>query len=86
MWTNLASPTSLATNATITNDVTMKVVGQGSPANNTATVDYATDVFGNPGPTTSSTIGVSTASASINGHVYNDTETRAEFTQMATRA
>ena len=50
----------------------MKVVGQGTPANNTATVDYATDVFGNPVPTSSSTVGVNTASASISGHVYND--------------
>ena len=45
LWTNLGSPTPLATNATITIDVTMKVVGQGNPANNTATVDFATVRF-----------------------------------------
>jgi uncharacterized repeat protein (TIGR01451 family) len=72
VWTNLAAPTPLATNAILTNDVTMKVVGQGTPANNSATVDYATDIFGNPVPTSSSTIGVNTIAAAINGHVYND--------------
>ena len=79
LWTNLASPTPLATNATITIDVTMKVVGQGNPANNNATVDFATDVFGNPVPTSSSTVGVTTASASINGYVYNDTNQSGVF-------
>jgi uncharacterized repeat protein (TIGR01451 family) len=80
IWTNLASLAPLATGATITNDVTMKVVGQGSPANNSATVDYATDIFGNPVPTASSTIGVITTSASINGHVYNDINQSGIFT------
>ncbi|MEI7533318.1 MAG: SdrD B-like domain-containing protein, partial [Verrucomicrobiae bacterium] len=75
IWTNLASPTALVAGATITNDVTMKVVGQGSPANNTATVDFATDINGNPVPTTTSTIGVNTAAGSISGHVYNDLDT-----------
>ena len=80
IWTNLASPTALATNAIITNDITMQVVGQGNPAYNTATVDYATDVFSNAVPTASSTIGVNTASASINGHVYNDINQSGVFT------
>ena len=72
IWTNLASPVALAAGASITNDVTMTVVGQGTPANNAATVDYATDINGNPVPTTTSTIGVNTAAASITGHVYDD--------------
>jgi uncharacterized repeat protein (TIGR01451 family) len=72
IWTNLAAPTPLATNAIITNDVTMKVIGQGNPANNTATVDFAFDSFGNAVPAVSSTVGVTTSSAGINGHVYND--------------
>ena len=80
LWTNLAYPTPLATNAIITNDVTMKVVGQGSPANNTAVVDFATDIFGNPVPATASTIGVNTATATINGHVYNDLNQSGVFT------
>ncbi len=80
LWTNLAYPAALATNATITNDITMRVTGQGSPANNTATVDYATDIFGNPVPASSSTIGVNTASASINGFVYNDINQSGIFT------
>ena len=53
----------------------MKVVGMGSPANNTAIADYAVDAFGNPVPTASSTIGVNTASASVNSYVYNDATT-----------
>jgi uncharacterized repeat protein (TIGR01451 family) len=75
IWTNIASPVALATNAVITNDVTMKVVGQGNPANNTALVDYATDVFGNPVPITSGSTNVVTSSALINGYVYNDATT-----------
>ena len=53
----------------------MMVAGQGSPANNTAIVDYAMDIYGNPVPTASSTIGVTTASASVNGYVYTDATT-----------
>ena len=80
LWTNLTAITSLATNAIITNDITMKVVGQGSPANNTATVDFAFDTFGNLVPTASSTIGVITSSAGISGHVYNDINQSGVFT------
>ncbi len=71
IWTNLASAP-LATNASITNTITMRVIGQGSPANNTATADFAVDILGNSIPTASSTIGVTTAAGSISGKVYND--------------
>ena len=71
IWTNIAGA-GLATNAIITNDVTMTVVGAGNPANNTAVVDYATDIFGNPVPTATGSTNVVTAAASITGHVYND--------------
>ena len=80
IWTNLASPVALATNAIITNDITMQVVGQGNPANNTATADYALDIFGNPVPTASGAVGVVTAAAAINGHVYNDINHNGVFT------
>jgi len=80
VWTNLAWPTPLATNAIITNDITMKVVGAGSPANNTAVADYAVDSFGNPVPTASYTTGVVTSAASIIGHVYNDINQSGVFT------
>ncbi|MDB6066752.1 MAG: type fimbrial biosis protein PilY1 [Pedosphaera sp.] len=80
LWTNLAYPVALATNAIITNDITMKVVGQGSPAENTAIVDYAVDIFGNSVPTSSSTAGVITAAAAINGHVYNDLNKNGVYT------
>jgi hypothetical protein len=83
IWTNLAV-SALATNAILTNDVTMKVVGQGSPANNTATVDYAFDIFGNPVPVASSTIGITTASAAVNGRVYNDINQLGSYTNGMT--
>src|SRR6185437_25523 len=80
VWTNLAATNALATNAIITNDITMLVVGQGSPANNTATVDFATDSYGEAVPTASSTIGVTTVAATINGYVYNDLNHNGVFT------
>ncbi|MFZ1073947.1 MAG: DUF2341 domain-containing protein, partial [Verrucomicrobiia bacterium] len=80
IWTNLAYPAPLATNAIITNDITMQVVGQGNPANNTATADYAVDAFGNPVPASSSTIGVITAAGQIAGYVYNDINHSGVFT------
>ena len=72
IWTNLASPVALATNAIITNDITMKVVGQGNPANNTAVADYAVDIFGQPVPTATGSTNIVTAAATISGYVYND--------------
>ncbi len=80
IWTNLAWPTPLATNSIITNDIIMKVIGQGSPANNTAVADYAVDSYGNPVPVASTTIGVVTSAASIIGHVYNDINHSGVFT------
>ncbi|MGA3163264.1 MAG: SdrD B-like domain-containing protein, partial [Verrucomicrobiota bacterium] len=80
IWTNLAASTPLLTNATITIDVTMKVVGAGNPANNTATVDFAVDIYGNPVPTASGSVDVVTAAAGISGHVYNDINHSGVFT------
>ena len=80
IWTNLAYPTPLATNAIITNDITMKIVGAGSPANNTAVADYAVDIFGNPVPVANTTTGIVTIAASILGHVYNDINHNGVFT------
>ena len=61
-------------NASITNDITMKVVGSGNPALNTAIVDFGVDGNGKPVPPTSSTVtNLITSAAAINGHVYNDT-------------
>ena len=75
LWTNLAYPSSLAVNASITNDITMKVVGAANPVANTATVDFGVDVDGKPVPATSVTnTNLITAAASINGNVYNDVD------------
>ena len=72
LWNDITGAGSLATNATITIDVLMKVVGAGSPAINTAVSDYAVDSGGNPVPSASGSVGVTNASAKITGHVYND--------------
>jgi uncharacterized repeat protein (TIGR01451 family) len=72
VWTNLAPTNGLAANGVLTNDVTMLVTGQGSPAYNTATADYAVDGLGNAVPASSSIIGVTNATAAINGYVYYD--------------
>jgi uncharacterized repeat protein (TIGR01451 family) len=80
LWTNLAAAAPLAVNAVITNDVTMLVVGQGNPANNTAIADFAVDSFGNPVPAASGSTNVVTAAASINGHVFNDINQNGIFT------
>ena len=48
------SARSLSVVHSITNLVTMKVVGEGYPANNTAHSDFATDVNGNAIPAASS--------------------------------
>ncbi len=71
IWTNLLG-TALATNTSVTNTITMKVIGQGNPANNTATVELAADTLGNALPTAASVVGVTTSAASIVGNVYND--------------
>ena len=73
LWTNLASAGPLATNTSITNDITMEVVGAGNPALNTATVDFAVDSNGDPVPASSSTVtNLVTGAAKITGFVYND--------------
>ncbi|HLX71756.1 MAG TPA: SdrD B-like domain-containing protein, partial [Verrucomicrobiae bacterium] len=72
IWTNLAGTNALAPNAIITNDVTMTVVGQGNPANNTAVADYAVDTFSNAIPTSTGSTNIVTAAATISGYVYND--------------
>ena len=71
IWNNIAT-NSLAARASITNLVTMQVVGQGYPAYNTAHADFATDVNGNAVPAASSTAGVTNSAARITGSVYYD--------------
>jgi hypothetical protein len=71
IWNNIAT-NSLVANASITNLVTMQVVGEGSPAYNTAHSDFATDVNGNAIPAASSTVGVTNSAARITGSVYDD--------------
>ena len=71
IWNNIAT-NSLAAGAAITNLVTMKVVGQGYPAYNTAHSDFATDANNNSVPAASGTAGVTNSAARITGSVYND--------------
>jgi uncharacterized repeat protein (TIGR01451 family) len=73
LWTNLAGTNALAVNASITNDITMLVVGAGTPALNNVIVDYAVDSSGNSVPPSSSTCtNLVTSAATISGHVYED--------------
>jgi uncharacterized repeat protein (TIGR01451 family) len=80
LWTNLTSPIPLATNATLTLDVTMKVVGAGDPANIRAEVQFASDIYGNPVPAASATLAITTAASLITGHVYDDKDQTGSLT------
>ena len=72
LWTNLVAGSSLAINASLTNDVTMTVTGGATPAYNTASVNYAVDASGNSVAPSSGVAAVNTAAAKITGYVYND--------------
>src|SRR6185295_4365763 len=80
LWTNLASGGPLAPSASITLDITLKVVGGCDPANNTAHADYAVDSNGDPVPPATSTVGLTTAASKISGTVYNDADQSGTFT------
>ena len=79
IWNNLAT-NSLAAGATITNLVTMKVVGQGYPAYNTAHSDFAADANNNAVPATSSTASVTNSAARLTGLAYNDKDQNGTLT------
>jgi uncharacterized repeat protein (TIGR01451 family) len=79
-WTNLTSGSALATNAVITNDVTMEVVGGATPALNTAFANYAIDTNGDAVAPSSGSIGVNTGAGQITGTVYNDINDSGIFT------
>jgi uncharacterized repeat protein (TIGR01451 family) len=79
-WTNLTSSSSLATNAVITNDVTMKVTGGATPALNTAFANYAIDTNGAAVAPASGSVGVNTGVGQITGTVYNDINQSGVFT------
>ena len=55
LWTNLAGTNGFQPGTTLTNFITMQVVGAANPALNTALIDFAVDTNGNAVPTTSST-------------------------------
>src|SRR5439155_2158427 len=74
LWNDITGAGSLATNAAITIDVTLKVTGGCEPANNTAHADYAVDSNGDPVPPATSTGAVNTGAARITGWVYNDVD------------
>ena len=70
LWTNLSR--AFATNAVLTNDVTLKVVGAASPALNTAAANDAVDSNGSAVSPASGTASVTTGAGKISGHAYND--------------
>jgi large repetitive protein len=70
LWSNLGA---LATgNSTTIKDVTFKVVGACSPAQNTAEVNFAVDINGDTAVPGSGSATVTTHAASISGKVVND--------------
>ena len=71
-WTNLTTGAPLAVNATITNDVTMKIIGGPALTANTAAADYATDTNGAAIAPASGSVSFNVAGAEIGGTVYND--------------
>ena len=72
VWTNLVSQAGLGVGGSLTNDVTMRVLGQGSPARSESTVNGAVDSFGNTVPSASCQLNITTAAASVSGYVYRD--------------
>ncbi len=79
-WTNLAGASGMATNVAITNDVTMKVVGGATPANNLAAANFAVDVNNAAVAPASSVVGVNTAAGQISGKVYADPDQSGSLT------
>ncbi|MBI5775272.1 MAG: DUF11 domain-containing protein, partial [Verrucomicrobia bacterium] len=79
-WADLTGAGSLAPGGAITIDVTFLVVGAGSPANNTAFADFAVDSNGNTVPTATSTVGVTTLAATLQGAVYYDADVSGTLT------
>ena len=79
-WTNLTSAASLAVNAVITNDVTMKVTGGATPAVNTAFANYAIDTSGAAISPSAGSVNVNTLAGQITGTVYLDINQSGVFT------
>ena len=73
-WTNLAGSSGLATNVVITNDVTLRVTGGGTPAYNNVAANFAFDVNNTAVAPAASSVGVNTAAGSISGKVYSDND------------
>src|SRR5690606_18941939 len=70
----------LAPTQTATIDVTMRVVGGCDPAHNSAHVDFAEDVNGEPVPASSGSVSRETIAGSITGNVYDDKDQSGTFT------
>ncbi|MBW7866243.1 MAG: DUF11 domain-containing protein, partial [Candidatus Hydrogenedentes bacterium] len=72
LWLDLTGPGSLAPGNSVVVEITLKVVGAGNPAINTASADFAEDEYGDPVPPSSDSASLVTLAASISGTVYND--------------
>lgn len=75
LWNDILAGGTLAPNAAVTNIVNLRVMGGGNPAQNSASVNYAVDQYGNDVPAAGSTTGIVTRAASISGWVYYDVNT-----------
>ncbi len=69
-WSDITGAGSLAGGSSIVINVTMKVVGGCSPADNTAKADFAEDANGGSVPSSSGSVSRTTVAATIAGGVY----------------
>lgn len=72
LWNDLTGAGTLAVGASVTVDVTFKVVGGCDPADNVAAVNFAVDEYDDPVPPDEDDASVETAAASLSGTVYED--------------
>ncbi len=78
-WVDLTGAGTLAAGAAITNDITLRATGGGSPAPNAALIDSAVDVNGDYPPPVNSSTGVTISAVTISGSVYDDRNTNGVY-------
>lgn len=78
-WVDLTGAGTLAAGAAITNDITLRATGGGSPAPNAALIDSAVDMNGDYPPPASSVTGVTITAVTISGSAYDDRNTNGAY-------
>jgi large repetitive protein len=72
LWNDVTGVGNLAVNATFSVSVTLRAKGVANPATNSAAVNYAVDVNGDPVPPSQGSAGLQTLAATISGYTYED--------------